>query len=205
MLPLGAAERLRDFLTDGPAARQQRPATPTSRLCSWYMFPKRSRFSRAARGLAMPTLQNPRHEAFAQELAKDSTADRPMKSRATKRDPGHASRLAANGNVCNRVAELQAAGAERAVVTVERLICGSKFAWRRWRMDNSAPRLQLSPPRRSWPGYGSRSAKTSTRSFPISLLTPWLTELIDRPPRETYEECDARRTRLANRRTDQAA
>jgi hypothetical protein len=62
----------------------------------------------------MPILQNPRHERFAQELAKGKTADEAYAAAGYKPDRGPASGLAANGNIRARVAELQAIGAEEA-------------------------------------------------------------------------------------------
>jgi hypothetical protein len=78
--------------------------------------------------MSMPILKNPRHEAFAQELAKGKTADEAYQAVGYRADRGHASRLAANGNICVRLAELQAVGAEKAVVTIESLIAKAEAA-----------------------------------------------------------------------------
>jgi hypothetical protein len=199
MLPLGAAQRLKDF--DGPAARRQRPAsTPTSRLLLVVYISDATAIFVRCKGVGDATLQNPRHEAFAQELAKGSTADRPMKSRATS--AGHASRQPANGNVCNRVAELRAVGAERAVVTVERLILRKQV--RVAAMENPAAVSAITA-KAKLAGLWLEKRENLNTIDPNQLTDAQLTELIDRPPPATYEERDARRTRLANRRTDEAA
>jgi phage terminase small subunit len=70
----------------------------------------------------MPILQNPRHETFAQELAMRKTADEAYETAGYKPSRPHACRLATKGNVRARIAELQAAGAEKAALTVESLI-----------------------------------------------------------------------------------
>lgn len=67
----------------------------------------------------MPVLKNPRHEAFAQALAKGETADQAYQSAGYKEDRGHASRLAANGSIRQRLTELQSAAAERTLVTID--------------------------------------------------------------------------------------
>lgn len=70
----------------------------------------------------MPALKNPRHEAFAQALAKGTTADAAYEAAGYKPSRSAASRLSANVNIQARVAELVNKGAERAEVTVERVL-----------------------------------------------------------------------------------
>jgi phage terminase small subunit len=70
----------------------------------------------------MAILTNPRHERFAQELAKGKTADEAYQLAGYAENRCNASRLKANENILARVAELQQRGAERAAVTVESLI-----------------------------------------------------------------------------------
>lgn len=70
----------------------------------------------------MPILENPKHERFAQELAKGTSQTEAYPLAGYKPNDGHASRLAGKGNICARVVELQSKGAERAIVTVESLI-----------------------------------------------------------------------------------
>lgn len=65
--------------------------------------------------MTMPVLSNPRHERFAQELAKGETADAAYQTAGYSPDRGHASRLAANGSIVARVAELQAVTAAAVV------------------------------------------------------------------------------------------
>lgn len=66
-------------------------------------------------------LKNARHERFAQELAKGATASAAYVSAGYKPCDGHASRLAGNGKVRDRIAELKARAAERTVVSVENI------------------------------------------------------------------------------------
>jgi hypothetical protein len=70
----------------------------------------------------MPILKNARHEKFAQELACGKTAREAYKVAGYVPDDGHASRLAGNGKVATRVAELQQAAAEKSLMTTESLI-----------------------------------------------------------------------------------
>lgn len=70
----------------------------------------------------MPPLDNPRHERFAQELAKGKSADESYTSAGYKANRGNASTLKANQNVIDRVAEILDRGAVRAEITVESLI-----------------------------------------------------------------------------------
>jgi phage terminase small subunit len=54
----------------------------------------------------VPILDNPRHERFAQGLAAGKSSDEAYQEAGFKPDRGHASRLAAKGNVQARVDEL---------------------------------------------------------------------------------------------------
>jgi phage terminase small subunit len=56
----------------------------------------------------MPVLQNARHEAFAQELARGKAAEAAYQAAGYKPDRGNASRLTANDSIRARVAELKA-------------------------------------------------------------------------------------------------
>ena len=51
----------------------------------------------------MSVLRNPRHERFAQELAKGETADRAYQQAGYRPDRAHAARLAANGSIRGRL------------------------------------------------------------------------------------------------------
>lgn len=66
----------------------------------------------------MPTLSNPKHERFAQELAKGKTADEAYVEAGYTANRGNASRLKANDDVSARVAEIQERAAVRAEITV---------------------------------------------------------------------------------------
>jgi len=67
------------------------------------------------------TLKNPRHERFAQEIAKGKTATEVM-AQLGYSDPRNSTQLKKNPEIQRRIAELQAAGAERAEVTVASLL-----------------------------------------------------------------------------------
>ena len=60
----------------------------------------------------MPVLQNARHETFAQGLAKGMSASKSYREAGYKPSDQHASRLARNGKVRERVAELQGSTAD---------------------------------------------------------------------------------------------
>jgi phage terminase small subunit len=74
----------------------------------------------------MPILRNARHERFAQGLAEGKCADEAYQAAGYKPDRGHASRLATNGSIVARVAEIQAIAVEKVGLTkewvIERLI-----------------------------------------------------------------------------------
>jgi phage terminase small subunit len=70
----------------------------------------------------MAPLRNPKHEKFAQGFAEGKFADEAYSAAGYKSGRAHASRLAANGRIRRRVAELQDAAATETQVTVETLI-----------------------------------------------------------------------------------
>jgi hypothetical protein len=76
----------------------------------------------------MPILENPRHEAFARELAKGKSATEAYEVAGFKPDRKNAHRLTTNDGVMTRIAELQHRAACRAVVTVESLIAEAEEA-----------------------------------------------------------------------------
>jgi phage terminase small subunit len=55
----------------------------------------------------MPALKNTKHEKFASELAKGASMTAAYKAAGYKPNRQHASRLATNGDIQARVAELQ--------------------------------------------------------------------------------------------------
>lgn len=67
-------------------------------------------------------LKNPRHERFAQELAKGRSAIEAYVAAGYQANEGNAGRLNRNEQVQARVAELVGKGAERAIATVERTV-----------------------------------------------------------------------------------
>lgn len=70
----------------------------------------------------MPALDNPKHERFAQELSKGKSQAEAYAEAGYKPSIPHASRLASNGKVQARVAEIQERSVIRTVVTIESLI-----------------------------------------------------------------------------------
>lgn len=70
----------------------------------------------------MPALDNPRHERFAQELAKGKTADEAYQTAGYKPNRGNATTLKANQSVLDRVAEIKDRGAVRAEITLQTLM-----------------------------------------------------------------------------------
>lgn len=66
----------------------------------------------------MPVLKNPRHERFAQELAKGKSATEAYGLAGYKPDDGNAARLTGKDSLKARVAEIMGKGAEKAAVTI---------------------------------------------------------------------------------------
>lgn len=66
----------------------------------------------------MPALSNPKHERFAQALAKGETAVAAYEQAGYRPDRGAASRLSANVSIERRVAEILDKAAERAEISV---------------------------------------------------------------------------------------
>lgn len=70
----------------------------------------------------MPILSNSKHERFAQALAQGMSASAAFVEAGYKAHGSNASRLSQNDKVRSRVDELLAAGAEKAGVTVQRIV-----------------------------------------------------------------------------------
>jgi len=70
----------------------------------------------------MPALQNPKHERFAQELAKGKTATEAYVLAGYKPNDGNAATLKGNQRILDRVARLQQVASQRVEVTVASLI-----------------------------------------------------------------------------------
>lgn len=70
----------------------------------------------------MPVLSNPRHELFAQALAKGKSATQAYVEAGFEGHRQNAARLMSNDDVADRVEELLRAGARRAEVTVEQVV-----------------------------------------------------------------------------------
>lgn len=69
----------------------------------------------------MPTLSNPKHERFAQEIAKGKSATKAMKA-AGYSDPRNSTRMMKNDDIRHRIDELQGKAAEKHAITVDSLI-----------------------------------------------------------------------------------
>jgi phage terminase small subunit len=63
-------------------------------------------------------LKNARHERFAQELAKGKSQVEAYRVAGYRPNDGHAARLAGNGRIAERMAELKTRAAEKVIVTV---------------------------------------------------------------------------------------
>jgi phage terminase small subunit len=70
----------------------------------------------------MPALENPKHERFAQELAKGKSASEAYVNAGYQESRSAASRLSTNVNVGARVAEIQDRGAIRTEITLASLM-----------------------------------------------------------------------------------
>lgn len=70
----------------------------------------------------VPCLSNPRHELFAQAIAKGLSATDAYRAAGYKPDRKNAARLTTNDDIRTRVDEILAAGAKRAEVTVEQVV-----------------------------------------------------------------------------------
>jgi phage terminase small subunit len=70
----------------------------------------------------MPALQNPKHERFAQELAKGKSQVEAYVEAGYKPNDGHAARLAGDGRISARVAEILDRGAIRTEITLASLM-----------------------------------------------------------------------------------
>lgn len=70
----------------------------------------------------MAALSNPRHERFAQELAKGKTADSAYVAAGYKENRHNAAALARQEHISTRVAEITERGAIRAEITVASLL-----------------------------------------------------------------------------------
>jgi phage terminase small subunit len=70
----------------------------------------------------MPALDNPKHERFAQELAKGKTADEAYVLAGYKENRHNASRLKTNETISGRVAEIIDRGAIRTEITIASLM-----------------------------------------------------------------------------------
>lgn len=70
----------------------------------------------------MPVLPNPKHETFAQEVAKGKSADEAYVLAGYKRHDGNAARLRGNERVQARVDEIVGRAADKAGATVERIL-----------------------------------------------------------------------------------
>jgi hypothetical protein len=146
----------------------------------------------------MATFNNARHEKFAQELAKGKAAAEAYTTAGYRYDRGNAARLRANDNISRRVEELQAIGAARTVVTVERLISEAeeiRLAAMEKRQLSAAISAVIAKAKLA--GLWLEKRKNLNRIDPDQPTDAQIISLIDAPPSETYEQWVERRRRLA--------
>lgn len=70
----------------------------------------------------MPSLENPRHERFAQDIAKGMAQLEAYTNAGYKPNDGHAARLAGDGRIVARVAEIIDRAAVRTEITLQTLM-----------------------------------------------------------------------------------
>jgi phage terminase small subunit len=70
----------------------------------------------------MPALTNPRHEVYAQELAKGKTADEAYVLAGYKKSRKNASRLKAKEDILDRISQLRQGASKRAEITLASLL-----------------------------------------------------------------------------------
>ena len=70
----------------------------------------------------MPVLKNPKHERFAQEVAKGTPLEKAYELAGYKPDPKNAARLTKKDGVRTRIDEILTRAAEKHGVTVEKII-----------------------------------------------------------------------------------
>lgn len=132
----------------------------------------------------MPPLDNPRHERFAQELAKGKTASEAYIDAGFRPNDGNCIRLKGNERVIARVSELQERGARRVEVTVESLIEEAEAA-RTLAMDIKAPAAAIAAVKEKGVLSGKRVERTANEltgkdGGPLETLDVSGRELIDR-------------------------
>src|ERR1035437_9423299 len=76
----------------------------------------------ASRRFLMPVLTNPKHERFAQELAKGKTGDEAYVVAGYKRNADNASRLKGDERIRGRIDEILGKAAEKVGVSRERIL-----------------------------------------------------------------------------------
>jgi phage terminase small subunit len=75
-----------------------------------------------AKGCRVPVLANPKHELFAHEVAKGTPLEAAYVKAGYKADAKNAARLTKNDGVRTRIDEIMALAAEKAGITVERIL-----------------------------------------------------------------------------------
>lgn len=132
----------------------------------------------------MPILSNPRHERFAQELAKGKPATEAYEAAGFKPNEGNAGRLNRNEQVRKRLAELQATSAERAGFTLEGLLDRAERAYE-LAMKIDEPNAAINAVKEMGILSGQRVEKRENENTnkhyviggePIDDVTDWLSE-----------------------------
>lgn len=91
----------------------------------------------------MAALKNTRHERFAQELAKGKSQAEAYEVAGYKASRSAAARLAADVNICERVASLQKGAAERTEITVASITDRLLAIAAKGESSNDAPKLSV--------------------------------------------------------------
>jgi hypothetical protein len=140
----------------------------------------------------MAALKNPRHEHFAQELAKGATQVEAYGLAGYNPHDGAAARLCGNVRIQARVAELK----ERAAVRAEISIASATEAL--LRIAKKGEDLAEAPGLAVARGAIMDAAKLNglvVDKSQVDATARVATEMVDRPPRETRAEWEARRAR----------
>lgn len=136
-------------------------------------------------------LPNPRHERFAQELAKGKVADDAAEVAGLKSRTGYCGRLAASVEVVRRIAELQSVGAAKAEVTIASLI-------------DEADGIKRQAMEAEHPNFGAAVSALTLKARLAGFLhdkpvaatgDTYNIAFIKAPPQETFEQFNERRTR----------
>lgn len=136
----------------------------------------------------MPELKG-RQEKFAQAIAQGETATKAYVLAGYKPSDAHCSRLAGNGRVIERVAELRAPGVKRTETTVERLLDAG------WSLFEAAKRDGAYVPASSTLERIAKIAGHFQSGDTTNINLAMGVQFVDAPPDETREQWEKRTQR----------